>query len=181
MNIELITLFQLNILSGYIEKIDNQKILEELDFECDRLSENEIESNYEDFKISFSEEIKKISNNIVSDYEKLSNNQETLELLGHWAHVHEYNESCNTHCHMCAQDIIQGPHLSAVYYVKVPQNSGKLVFDFEVSKYEKNRYTVNPEVGKYILFPSHLDHFVTKNKNKDKRVSISFNYRKIIL
>ena len=121
MSIEITTLFELNILSGFLKEVDNQKILNQISNKNKRLSENEIESNYEDYEISFSTEIKKISDGIKLDYERVTNNQESLEIIGHWAHIHEYNESCNMHCHMSAQDVVHGPHLSAVYYVQIPE------------------------------------------------------------
>ena len=40
----------------------------------------------------------------------------------------------------------------------------------------KIRFQVTPMVGQYFLFPSWLEHFVTRNYSDDYRISISFNW-----
>ena len=35
-----------------------------------------------------------------------------------------------------------------------------------------------PKKGRYYMFPSYLDHFVTRNNSEEKRISISFNFER---
>lgn len=79
--------------------------------------------------------------------------------------------------------------LSGVYYVKVPKNSGNVIFNHPCTlmKFWYQQYTkeinheshpqvfVAPEVGKLIIFPSWLEHVVQPNKVKKNRISIAFN------
>ncbi len=88
------------------------------------------------------------------------------------------------------------PHamLSGAYYVKVPENSGKIEFLDPVLARVATAYPkaesrpVNaisaeytPVEGFLVIFPSWLQHWVQPNRGDDDRVSISFNvgYRPI--
>ena len=77
-------------------------------------------------------------------------------------------------------------HLSGIYYVKLPENSGNIVFrdprpsamgNGLINERFDNGELVYPEVceGSLLLWPSFLDHFVEPSKTKEDRVSISFD------
>ena len=103
-------------------------------------------------------------------------------ISGSWLNVN-HNRGCINlqHCH--------GGVLSGVFYLKVPENSGKLVFAnqganelWEGNDYIKdyNKLTtqlsfIEPFEGDLILFPSYLPHSVLPNEHDDERISISFN------
>tara|TARA_B100000131_G_C17846243_1_gene503929 strand:+ start:44 stop:673 length:630 start_codon:yes stop_codon:yes gene_type:complete len=82
--------------------------------------------------------------------------------------------------------------LSGVFWIKVPKDSGDIIFHNPDEYYnyqlnesysnivknifnQKNSYSISPKEGKVILFPSHLDHSVNKNFSNQDRISISFN------
>ncbi len=91
-------------------------------------------------------------------------------------------------------------YLSGVYYIKVPADSGRIVFnrseteidrmDFIVEEFVKTKQTKNnirintehwydPTEGMLILFPGHVNHYVEQNLTldaDDKRISLSFNF-----
>lgn len=85
------------------------------------------------------------------------------------------------------------PHsyFSAVYYAKVPKDSGKIIFSRNDSIQSYIRmdakkslhhleYYFEPTVGTVLIFPSHLLHRVEMNNSTDiddERVSIAFNFR----
>ena len=81
-------------------------------------------------------------------------------------------------------------YISGVYYVKVPENSGSLVLKHPtrlqsiftptnvLKNYNENNssnWSIIPEVGKLVLFPSWLEHEVTQNMSGEDRISIAFN------
>lgn len=101
-----------------------------------------------------------------------------------WINVNHFKDSNLLHSHpLCA--------LSGVYYIKTPEDCGNIQFvnpvtdfiDIEWNKnilkhnnYNSSQWSIKPEVGKLILFPSWLKHFVEPNLNKNNpRVSLSFN------
>jgi hypothetical protein len=80
-----------------------------------------------------------------------------------------------------------GCHFSAVYYVKAPENCGNIVFTnpnlgarmhgFDSINNEKFRsqWSLKPEKGLFILFPSYIPHEVEPNQSDEERISASFN------
>lgn len=82
-------------------------------------------------------------------------------------------------------------NLSGVFYLKVPSNSGSLVFvnesiqTSELYHYIKDStlkciktypsYKYEPEEGRMFLFDSMLPHYVEQNLSREDRISISFN------
>ena len=76
--------------------------------------------------------------------------------------------------------------LSGTYYVKVPKDSGRLVFrdprpaalgnKFMVSRFDKGEFkNINVMEGLLAIWPSHLDHFVEPSQTDEERISISFD------
>ena len=96
-----------------------------------------------------------------------------------WINVNKKNDWNVIHSH--------GQYtLSGTYYVKVPEDSGQIVFrdprpaainnNFFVNKFAKGEfYKIKPIEGLLILFPSYLDHFVEPSNADEDRISISFD------
>jgi uncharacterized protein (TIGR02466 family) len=75
---------------------------------------------------------------------------------------------------------VHSGQLSGVYYVRVPENCGRLILVNPASRSETSRirvknYGLTPESGACIIFPSWLEHYVEPNENTEDRISISFN------
>ncbi len=75
---------------------------------------------------------------------------------------------------------------SGVYYLKVPPNSGRILFSdprgLTINSMADARYygyepdiSIDPEPGMVVYFPSWLEHEVEKNEGNSERVSIAFN------
>ncbi|CAB4125256.1 Conserved hypothetical protein CHP02466 [uncultured Caudovirales phage] len=59
---------------------------------------------------------------------------------------------------------------TAVLYVQVPKNSG--IMKFRVDQVD---YTIQPIVGKLVVFSSNYMHCVYENKSEENRISLAFN------
>ena len=60
--------------------------------------------------------------------------------------------------------------LSAVYYIRVPADSGQLIL------HDGGRQiTVQPEEGKLVMFAPSMLHEVTRNNSQEMRLSVAFN------
>jgi len=72
-------------------------------------------------------------------------------------------------------------YVSAVVYLKIPEGSGKIVFIPRINQYDNGAYAtdIQPEEGVYYIFPGYLDHCVTRNMSEEKRISLSFNFKKL--
>ena len=170
-NVELINIVKVDLLKGRINAdLDSlSKILVDNyhnKFECD------IDSTYSEDSIC-------PPNQIVDDIieqmkiDFYAATKEKIKPLDYWGHIHEKNMSTNLHNHT---DV----YVSAVVYVKVPQGSGSLVFRPKLNQYDNSAYSCKfePEKGVYYMFPGYLDHFVTRNKSDEFRISLSLNFKK---
>jgi hypothetical protein len=61
--------------------------------------------------------------------------------------------------------------LSGVYYVHVPQNSGRLVIH-----HDGQQHAVEPREGRFVFFGPEIEHEVTVNAADSARLSIGMNF-----
>jgi uncharacterized RmlC-like cupin family protein len=61
--------------------------------------------------------------------------------------------------------------LSAVYYVSVPDDSGKLIIHDD-----SNLIEVQPRAGDFVFFSPEIPHEVTRNNSTQSRLSIGINF-----
>jgi len=163
----------ISYMHGSVEGVDNEKLANFCISEGVRMNINPLESRYEDFYIPSNEEWNKVFDNIQFQYMNVFKTR--LKLMNHWSQVHKKYESTNKHNHVNDGCISNGPDVSGVYYVRIPRDAGRLVFEYNINQYQKSTYWVEPVVGNFLIFPSTLCHSVTKNLGDDLRISISFN------
>jgi uncharacterized protein (TIGR02466 family) len=83
-----------------------------------------------------------------------------------------------------------GATISGIYYLEVPENSGRLVFqngdlskmssinfDYFNSENYYSRYFIVPEKFDLYLFPSEAFHYVEPNRSFENRISVAFNLK----
>jgi len=165
---------------GHLDNIND----EELGKTCienygNRFNENSYDTRSEDISIPFSDEIRKIVDQMSMAYRNKFNKSLILndELINFWAQVHYKNESTQSHNHLnrdCPKD---SPDLSGVYYVKVPKNSGDLILRYQKHTLDLSSFVFKPEEKNFIIFESGLYHQVTPNLNEEPRIIISFNFK----
>jgi len=104
-------------------------------------------------------------------------------ILHYWLNVNRKNDYNISHEHGNAI-------MSAVFYTRVPTNSGRIVFERNVNaELEYHRvdeynldnwdvYWIPPQEGLLLMFPGHMKHYVERNltdDEDDRRVSIALN------
>ena len=79
--------------------------------------------------------------------------------------------------------------ISGVFYIKVPKNSGELIFNNEnlirfyplrikeYNKYNSQIWKFQPKENTLYLFPSWIKHMVSSNLTNEERISLAFNFR----
>jgi uncharacterized protein (TIGR02466 family) len=111
-------------------------------------------------------------------------NPEKMDIDNFWININKKNNTNVIHNHIHSIFTI-------VYYVKVPLNSGKIIFSrpsilyYEkciendiIEKYNEfnsSTYAYEPKEGDLIMFPAWLEHFVESNNTNEDRISIAFN------
>lgn len=84
---------------------------------------------------------------------------------GLWFNVMNPGDKTTLHKHDDDDEL-----LSAVYYIKVPDNSGKLVIGKEPALTK-----LTPQEGLLAFFPPNMPHEVTENLSQESRVSLGIN------
>jgi len=95
-----------------------------------------------------------------------------LKFLEMWANVNRKGDHNVHHTHRGI--------LSGVVYIKVPEDSGRLVFCNPAIRafnhpISKSDLAVDPVPLALIVFPSWLEHYVESSNSEEERISISFN------
>ena len=170
-NVELINLARIDLLKGRTNTdLDSlSKILR--DNYGNRLSHSIDDTSFEDSVCPPNQFVDEIITEMITDFKAATG--EDIVIANYWGHIHEKNMSTTLHNHFDS-------YVSAVCYVNVPVGSGSIVFRPRLNQYDNSAYAskFEPERGVFYMFPSYLDHFVTRNLSEDLRVSISFNFNK---
>ena len=118
----------------------------------------------------------------IKEYLKIYNVESPFKLhfLDLWFNINKKYDYQEFHIH-------SESHISGVYYLKVPKNSGDIRFkginnnnmfplkNTSSTIYRNSGFTYEPVDDDLILFPSYLEHMVTQSKNDDLRISFAFN------
>ena len=105
-----------------------------------------------------------------------------VALTSAWLNINDSRQCMNS-------EHIHGDVFSGVFYLKAPEESGKLVLQNPAINRmwngcaltaQKNQFTgesirIEPIEGNIILFPSYLPHSVETNNHDEARIAISFN------
>jgi uncharacterized protein (TIGR02466 family) len=133
-------------------------------------------------------ELKELTNIIIGRIRNLAknfdySNPNDLQICNYWININKKNNDNAPHTHPISV-------ISAVYYVKVPENSGEIIFHTPLQNYDEfifedmiekynaynsSNYRYIPKTGDLILFPSWLSHNVSANQSEEERISIAFN------
>ncbi len=167
---DVFTLIKVDIIKGFLDNIDNKKLCDiALHYSNETLSSNVEDTHYEDTLFPKCDEIDNIVDQIIDTFNHVYP-WATLELADQWAHINKPNMSTNSHSH-CLDGI------SAVYYIKVNDNSGKICFEYrpylEMDLVDR---CFEPLENMFLIFPGYLSHRVTRNLSTEDRISISFNF-----
>lgn len=116
---------------------------------------------------------------------ELDTRQRPLSIAESWFNISDYGSFQEYHSHAGI-----GP-FCGVYYVDVPENSGNTVFraSFPAMRpyfnsmnpnnpYYRYRKTVLSQAGRFVIFPSWLEHCVTQSQAQEQqRTTIAFNFK----
>jgi uncharacterized protein (TIGR02466 family) len=123
-----------------------------------------------------------IKNNIKKCYDDLNVQKKYYNIqTSYWININSFGHENRKHIH-------PNTILSGCVYLKVPENSGNIIFnpnlaneyffksftkcDNDITSFET---AFLPEEKKVIIFPAFLPHSVEKNNSNEDRISIAFN------
>ena len=110
-----------------------------------------------------------------------------FEVANIWININQLDDYNISHIHAYSD-------ISGVFYIKVPKDSGNIIFtnpqefqhhtlidslteEFKQQISLYSEYSISPNEGDCIIFPSNLYHRVSPNKSNSDRISIAFNLR----
>ena len=180
-----------NFLAEEILSIDNGKIERFCQQERLRDPEGHAISNKGGWQSQrfnyFSTELKDIYHIVGDRFKNLSKyfNFKGVErnILSFWININSKNSFHYKHPHPFSL-------FAAVYYVKVPLNSGNIILhnpqiNYTVfmgphmiesyNTFNSATYSIHPKEGQLLIFPAWLEHEVLPSDTDEERISISFN------
>jgi uncharacterized protein (TIGR02466 family) len=103
-----------------------------------------------------------------------------------WANLHQYGQATGEHSHCGGAE---KAHISVVYYLKKPSNSGNIMFTdpleyihkmTPVNLYDETLNSMYKEIEAeqfdLVVFPSWLKHHTQASKSQEDRIAVSINY-----
>ena len=186
------TLYSLNYIAGEFPNV-NRKSIGEMVLRSyltgNNMDKDESSIRNEDIRIDYSDDIKQLVLSLQSEwkqqvYEQHGVNDKSIELYwendpneAFWAVVHNKGESTNLHSHESHDNYTRGPHVSAAFWVQVPENGGDFVFRYKPNPYIVANKVIKSKDAGFLLFDSTMEHFVTKNCSNEFRIVISMNFK----
>ena len=145
------------LLSGFIDHLDDADI-KKTHFFNGRYENIYIDDN----KIP---QIKTVLDTVVQHAAKILDMPSNELKAGLWFNAMGHGQVTTAHRHDDFDEL-----LSAVYYVKIPANSGNLILQIRNFKTE-----VEPKAGTFVFFPPDMIHEVTENHSQEMRLSLGIN------
>lgn len=185
------SIFSSFIATDFLKEIDNNK-LKEYALALRKNSPGVIKSNF----LGWQSDILKTPNdqitvfvdtllkkgNFLKSHLGFKNNS-IVYLNNLWININQKSSFNRPHIH---PDCI----FSGVYYVSCSEDSGKIVFKHPsiaqqlfikeetletFTEFNAATWSILPEAGKLVIFPSWLEHYVEPNVTEEERISIAFN------
>ena len=192
MKIDLLSLFPVEVFKTHIDDIDNKK-LSNIVYEKEKNEPSGQKTNIGGWQSlgnliedkRFIKVLENVDKAFQTVYEKNNYIDEIkVAVESMWINVNRPKDYNKSHIH-------PEVHWAFVYYIKVQEKSGDLVFeDPRIRRtmqtqaiFKKDYYNLSsaaiisltPQVVDLIIFPSYLEHFVEPNLSKEPRISISGN------
>jgi len=135
-------------------------------------------------EIELKELYESIMSRVIAMNYKLGYSDTKPVMQSFWININGKNDYNEIHNHPMS-------FYAAVYYVKCSEGQGKIKFCHPVTfinnyfmvnnisdynQFNSSMWEVYTNTGRLIVFPSYLNHLVTKNETNSERISIAFNF-----
>ena len=165
----------LGFFHGSIPEVDNTKFKKHILKTKTPYKKDEHFNRYEDTQFPMCKEFGQVLDHVRQNYYEVT--RKKVELVNFWSHIHQTNMSTSTHAHITDNDFESARHITEVYYVAVPKGSGDFVIVYPYNRFVIREKHLTPQDGKFILFSSAFEHYVTRNMSRQPRISVSFNFK----
>lgn len=177
---EVLNFFPTSVWIDYCTEIDNKKLVKKIyKFEKDKKSEKY--SNVGGYQGHLLGD-KNFYNSVASRIPRRSDKPFKKWMIYDWVNINRKGDYNKRHLHFDG-----ALFLSGVYYVKVPKNSGNIIFydprgqlvntmpDHKYYNDGTEYQYIEPQEGMILFFPTWIEHEVEENRTDEDRISIAFN------
>ena len=91
--------------------------------------------------------------------------------------VQQTGENVNTHHNVKDTLLEESPEIDCLYTVATGKEPSYIVFEYDDGRSKHRRWKVPLVQDQFILFSSHLNHYITKNENKDFLINLSLHFQ----
>ena len=88
-------------------------------------------------------------------------------------------EQTNVHHNVKDWHLEESPEVSCLYCVGTGAKPSNVIFEFDDGRNKHKRWKVPLEKDNFILYSSHLNHYISKNENRDFSVYLSLHFQLI--
>ena len=128
-----------------------------------RLSEDKFENRYYDFKIDYTKEVDYFLT-LIRERFTLTHNR-ALVLNKSWSNCFYPMESSIKRNNLNIGNLAESPDYSIIYAIDVGFDSCDLVIEYETNRKYILNWRIPMDTNKFVIFPSGLNYYVTKNKS----------------
>jgi hypothetical protein len=93
--------------------------------------------------------------------------------------IQQTGENVNTHNNVKDTLLEQSPEVDCLYTVQSGKQPSYIIFEYDDGRSKHRRWKVPLLQDQFILFSSHLNHYITKNENKDFLINLSLHFQLI--
>ena len=93
--------------------------------------------------------------------------------------IQQTGENVNTHNNVKETRLEQSPEVDCLYTVSTGKQPSYIIFEYDDGRSKHRRWKVPLLQDQFILFSSHLNHYITKNENKDFLINLSLHFQLI--
>lgn len=164
-----VSIFNLN------EKIDIQKLCDVL-YTIKKTKTSVNKSNIGGYQTESNLHLNNLFFPLINNINNLGKNFTTspnISLKNMWGNISSFTHYNQIHNHLSTSPSFN-LQLSGIVYLKVPKNSGKIIFYNPLNLNTAHCFT--PKENEIFLFPSTLYHSVEPNLSQEDRISIAFNF-----
>ena len=91
--------------------------------------------------------------------------------------IQQTGENVNTHHNVKDTILEESPEVDCLYTVSTGKKPSYVVFEYDDGRQKHRRWKVPLVQDQFILFSSHLNHYITKNENKDFLINLSLHFQ----
>ena len=94
--------------------------------------------------------------------------------------VQQTGENVNTHNNIKDTDLNDSPDIDCLFTVgSGKKHNSEIIFEYDDGRAKHRRWKVPLRQNQFILFSSELNHYITKNQDKDFLVNLSLHFQLI--